>query len=147
MNRVNLIGRITLKPELRYTNSQTAYTRFTLAVNRKFTNENGEKETDFIPIVAWRKQAENVCQYLDKGSQVAIEGRIQTGSYKDKDGNNRYTFDVVAETVQFLESKKNGQADNKITPEEVEQYRKEDNDPFASFQDIVSAELDDNFLD
>ena len=146
MNKVCLVARLTAKPELRYTNSNTAFTRFTVAVNSGYGDN---QKTDFINILAWKNQAENVCKYLDKGSLVSIEGKIQTGNYKDKDGNNRYTFDVVAETVQFLESKKSGQADNKITPEEVEQHRKkEDNDPFADFGNTVEIQsLDNNFLD
>ncbi|NLM62965.1 MAG: single-stranded DNA-binding protein [Mollicutes bacterium] len=110
MNRVTLVGRITAKPELRYTNSQIPYTRFTIAVNRTFSNSQGQRETDFIGVVAWRRQAENICNYLDKGSLISVDGRIQTGTYDDKDGNRRYTFDVVADNVQFLESRAQAQA-------------------------------------
>ena len=102
MNRVELIGRLTRDPELRYTGSNIATTRFTLAVNRPFQSQNGEQGTDFINIVVWRKQAENVKKYCSKGSLVAVEGRIQTGSY-EKDGQRVYTTDVVADSVQFLE--------------------------------------------
>ena len=90
MNRVCLIGRLTQKPELRNTNSNLAVTRFTLAVNRNFSNSQGEREADFITIVAWRKQAENICRYLDKGSLVSVEGRIQTGSFDGQDGQRRF---------------------------------------------------------
>ena len=76
MNRVCLIGRLTTKPELRMTASNLPFTRFTLAVNRNFSNAQGERDTDFISITAWRKQAENICKYLDKGSQVSVEGRV-----------------------------------------------------------------------
>ncbi|MDD2181203.1 MAG: single-stranded DNA-binding protein [Bacilli bacterium] len=110
MNRVSLVGRITAKPELRYTNSQIPFTRFTLAVNRTFSNAQGQKEADFIGIIVWRKPAENICNYLDKGSLISVDGRIQTGSYDDKEGNKRYTFDVVSDNVQFLESKAQAQA-------------------------------------
>ena len=106
MNKAMLIGRITTKPELRTTSSGTPYTRFSIAINRQYANEDGERETDFINILVWRKKAENVCNYLDKGSQVAIEGGIQTGSYTDKDGNYRTSFEIVADNVQFLEKKK-----------------------------------------
>ena len=99
MNRVSLVGRITAKPELRYTNSQIPFTRFTLAVNRTFSNAQGQKEADFIGIIAWRKQAEIICNYLDKGSLISVDGKIQTGSYDDK-----------ADNVQFLESKAQAQA-------------------------------------
>ena len=110
MNRVELVGRLTAKPELRYTNSQVPFTRFTVAVNRNFTNAQGQREADFINIVIWRKQAENVCNYLDKGSLVAIEGRLQTRTYVDKDGNKRYAMEVLADSVHFLETKAQAQA-------------------------------------
>lgn len=161
MNRVVLIGRLTGKPELRYTGSNLPYARFSLAVNRNFSNAQGERQTDFINIVVWRKQAENVCNYLDKGSLVSVEGRIQTGSYDDKDGNKRYTTDVVADAVQFLESKSQSQnrsnnSSNEPTPYDYQNNYSSgndtpmndiniDNDPFADFGDSVS--IDDNFLD
>lgn len=153
MNRVILIGRLTGKPELRYTGSNLPYARFSLAVNRNFSNAQGQRETDFINIVVWRKQAENVCNFLDKGSLVSVEGRIQTGSYDDKDGNKRYTTDVVADAVQFLESKAQSQSrTNSSTGASPYDYQNEpmndiniDNDPFADFGDSVS--IDDNFLD
>ena len=88
MNRVMLIGRLTAKPELRYTGSNIPYSRFSIAINRTFSNNQGQRETDFINVVVWRKQAENVCNFLDKGSLVAVEGRLQTGNYDDKDGKN-----------------------------------------------------------
>ena len=151
MNRVMLIGRLTAKPELRYTGSNVPYSRFTVAVNRTFSNNNGERETDFINCVIWRKQAENVCNYLDKGSLVSVEGRIQTGSYDDKDGNKRYTTDVVADSVQFLESKSQSKnRSNDVTPYDYQgdvptNNVSVDEDPFADFGDSVS--IDENFLD
>ena len=105
MNKVFLIGRLTRDPELRYTGSNTAVASFSLAVNRNFTNANGEREADFINIVVWRKQAENVKNYLSQGSQVAIDGRIQTRSYDDQNGQRRYVTEVVADNVEFLGSK------------------------------------------
>jgi len=151
MNRVMLIGRLTAKPELRYTGSNVPYSRFSVAVNRTFSNNQGQRETDFINIVVWRKQAENVCNFLDKGSLVAVEGRLQTGNYDDKDGNKRYTMDVVGDNVQFLESK--GQAQNRASSVDSSYGYEEpsyptmdvQNDPFADFGDSVS--IDDNFLD
>lgn len=151
MNRVMLIGRLTAKPELRYTGSNVPYSRFTVAVNRTFSNNQGQRETDFINVVIWRKQAENVCNFLDKGSLVAVEGRIQTGSYDDKDGNKRYTTDVVGDNVQFLESKSQSQNrgtdGNSYVPPQEPSYDTMDiqSDPFADFGDSVS--IDDNFLD
>lgn len=116
MNKVVLIGRLTRDPELRYTSSNIPSVRFSLAVDRPFQNQNGERGTDFINIVVWRKQAENVKKYITKGSLVAVEGRIQTGSY-EKDGQRIYTTDVVADNVQFLESK--SQSQNRIQTDDV----------------------------
>ena len=110
MNKVILIGRLTKDPELRTIASGNATTSFTIAVNRNFTNQNGEREADFINCVAWRKQAENVAKYCTKGSQVAVEGRIQTRSYDAQDGTKRYVTEVIANNVQFL-GKAKGQAD------------------------------------
>lgn len=155
MNRVELVGRLTAKPELRYTNSNLPYARFSVAINRTFNNAQGERETDFINIIVWRKQAENVCNFLDKGSLVSIEGRLQTGNYTDKDGNKRYSMDVVADSVQFLESKAQSQARTQNSSNEPSPYDYQnndyanninvENDPFADFGDSVS--IDDNFLD
>ena len=151
MNRVELIGRLTRDPELRYTGSNIATTRFTLAVNRPFQSQNGEQGTDFINVVVWRKQAENVKKYCTKGSLVAVEGRIQTGSY-EKDGQRVYTTDVVADSVQFLESK--AQSENRMSSDGsdlspadfVNQEVKESDmsdEVFANFGDSVEISDDD----
>lgn len=103
MNKVVLIGRLTKDPDLRYTQSGIAVARFTLAVDRGFKNQDGEKQADFIPITVWRTQAENCAKYLQKGRLVAVAGRIQTGSYETPDGQRRYTTEVVADEVRFLE--------------------------------------------
>ena len=103
MNKVFLIGRLTRDPELRYTSSNIPSATFSLAVNRPFSNQNGERDADFINIVVWRKQAENVKNYLTKGSQVAIDGRIQTRNYDAQDGTKRYVTEVVADNIQFLD--------------------------------------------
>ena len=110
MNKVILIGRLTRDPELRYTGSNVAVASFTIAVNRTFTNQAGEREADFIPVVVWRKQAENVKNYLTQGSQVAIDGRIQTRNYDHEDGTKRYVTEVIAENVQFLSPKGGSQS-------------------------------------
>ena len=102
MNYTVLIGRLTKDPELSYTTSGTAVCKFTLAVDRQ---SKEEKTADFIRIVVWGKQAENCNTYLAKGRQCAVQGRIQTGSYKDKDGKYVNTFDVIANHVEFLGSK------------------------------------------
>lgn len=105
MNKVILIGRLTRDPELKYSSSNIPVANFTVAVNRPFENQNGVREADFINIVVWRKQAENVGKYVKKGSLVAVEGRIQTRSYDGNDGQKRYVTEVIADSVQFLESK------------------------------------------
>jgi single-strand DNA-binding protein len=105
-NRAVLVGRLTKDSELRFTPNGIAVTTFTLAVNRPFKNANGEQEADFINIVVWKKAAENVANYTSKGSLVAIDGRIQTRSYENKDGQRVYVTEVVADSVQFLETKK-----------------------------------------
>lgn len=141
MNKALLVGRITIKPELRTTSSGIPFTRFSVAINRPFTN-NGERTADFINILVWRKQAENVCNFLDKGSQVAIEGRIQTGSYTDKDGNNRTSFEVVADNVQFLDSKSQRSNESQIPISDGVDIG---NDTYSEFGESVS--IDDNFLE
>lgn len=156
MNKVMLVGRLTAKPELKYTASNVAFVRFTVAVNRPFTNNEGKREADFINVIAWRKQAETISKFFDKGNQIGIEGRIQTGSYDDKDGNKRYTVDVALDNFEFVESKKSqsmqGVTDEYIpepTPYDYQQSQTNsvnvENDPFAEFGDSVS--IDDNFLD
>ncbi|MED4299767.1 single-stranded DNA-binding protein [Geobacillus stearothermophilus] len=101
MNRVVLVGRLTKDAELRYTPNGTAVASFTLAVNRPFVNQQGEREADFINVVAWRKIAENVANHTTKGSLIAVDGRLQTRSY-EKDGRRVYVTEVVADSVQFL---------------------------------------------
>lgn len=105
MNRVVLVGRLTKDPELRYTPNGVAVANFTLAVNRTFTNQQGEREADFIRITVWRRQAENVANYLQKGSMAGVDGRIQTRNYENNEGRRVFVTDVVAENVQFLEPK------------------------------------------
>ncbi|HFQ5802481.1 TPA: single-stranded DNA-binding protein [Listeria monocytogenes] len=107
MNRVVLVGRLTKDPELKYTPSGVAVCTFTLAVNRPFKNQNGDQEADFINIVVWRKPAENVANFLKKGSMAGVDGRVQTRNYEDKDGKRVFVTEVVAESVQFLEPKNN----------------------------------------
>ena len=151
MNKVFLIGRLTRDPELRYTGSNTAVATFSLAVNRNFSNQQGEREADFINIVVWRKQAENVKNYIHQGSQVAIDGRIQTGSYDAQDGTKRYTTEVVADNVQFLDTKSNRENisnnDNNITPSDFSSNEAPatdvENDPFADFGASISINDDE----
>ena len=106
INNVVLVGRLTKKPELRQTTSNISVCQFTVAVNRNFNSQNGGQEADFINCVAWRSTADNMVKFLDKGSLVGIEGRIQTRSY-EQDGQRRYVTEVVADNVRFLESRNN----------------------------------------
>lgn len=121
LNRVILIGRLTKDVDLRYTPNGTAVASFTLAVDRFRKSADGEKETDFIPIVVWQKQAENCAEYLRKGSLAAVDGRIQVRSYTDKRGDKRYATEVVAESVRFLDSRKSegGQSSNQGIGQEI----------------------------
>ena len=118
MNKVVLIGNLTRDPELQTTTSGVSVCRFSLAVTRRFANNEGERDADFINIVVWRNQAENCHKYLKKGSKCAVVGRIQTSSYDAQDGTKRYTTDVVAEEVEFLSTKTQGSS---------EEYQAEDN--------------------
>ncbi|MBC1319781.1 single-stranded DNA-binding protein [Listeria welshimeri] len=113
MNRVVLVGRLTKDPELRYTPAGVAVATFTLAVNRTFTNQQGEREADFINCVVWRKPAENVANFLKKGSMAGVDGRVQTRNYEGNDGKRVYVTEIVAESVQFLEPRNsNGGGNN-----------------------------------
>lgn len=103
INRVVLVGRITKDPELKSTQSNISFVNFTLAVNRQFSDPSGERQADFIQCIVWRKQAENLAQYINKGALLGIEGRIQTRSYESENGT-RYITEVVCDSVQFLES-------------------------------------------
>lgn len=103
LNKIILIGRLVADPQLRYTQNGIAVTNFTLAVDRPFTSQGGEKETDFIDIVTWRKQAETCANHLNKGRLVAIDGRLQIRSYDDRDGIRRKAAEVVADQVRFLD--------------------------------------------
>lgn len=157
MNKVFLIGRLTRDPELRYTGNNTAVASFSLAVNRNFSNQNGEREADFINIVVWRKQAENVKNYLSQGSQVAVDGRIQTRSYDDQQGQRRYVTEVIADNVEFLGSKNsstnmtqesNGSPtrNSEPTPYDFESTPKGtdvDSNPFADFGSNIEISDDE----
>ena len=105
INNVVLVGRMTKDAELRYTPSNVAVATLTLAVNRPFKNQNGEHEADFINVVIWRQQAENLANWAKKGAQIGITGRIQTRSYDNQQGQRVYVTEVVAETFQLLESR------------------------------------------
>lgn len=110
LNRVVLIGRLTKDPELRYTPNGVAVTQFTLAVDRQFSNQQGEREADFIPVVTWNKLAETCANYLRKGRLAAAEGRIQVRNYENNEGKRVYITEVIADNVRFLESPNAGGA-------------------------------------
>ena len=143
MNKVNLIGRLTADTELRYNDSNIAYTRFNLAVNRNYTKEDGTREADFISCVAWRKTAELINKHFSKGSEIGISGRIQTGSYEDKDGNKRYTTDVIIEEITFIGSKKENRPAPEYYGEVPLNENSKGNDPFEDFGNEVILTDDD----
>lgn len=112
LNRTVLVGRLTKDPELRTTQNGVNVATFTLALNRTFTNAQGEREADFINVVVFKKQAENVERYLSKGSLAGVDGRLQTRSYENKVGQRVFVTELVADSVQFLEPKNNNQQPN-----------------------------------
>lgn len=112
INNVVLVGRLTRDPELRSTGSGISVATFTLAVDRQYSNASGQREADFISCVMWRKNAENFCQYAEKGRLVGIQGRIQTRNYDNKDGKRVYVTEVLVDSWSFLESKKQREAQN-----------------------------------
>lgn len=157
MNRVILIGRLTRDPELRHTTNGTATCNITVAVDR-MPDQNGQRTADFISVVTWNRQAENIAKYLTKGRLVAVEGRIQTRNYEDKDGKRVYVTEVVASNVQFLESKSSSSNNNNANYQD-NSYQQPipeptfdsapiesvdiDNDPFASFGESIAVSDND----
>ena len=111
LNHIVLMGRLPRDPEMRHTGNGTAVASFSLAVDRDFKSQGGEKETDFIDIVAWRNTAEFVSKYFTKGRMAVVEGRLQLRDWKDKDGNSRRSAEVVAEHVYFGDSKQRSESD------------------------------------
>lgn len=116
MNRVFLIGNLTKDPELRSTQSGVSVCNFTIAVNRRFKNANGQQETDYLNIIAWRQLAELCSKYLAKGRKVAVTGSIQTRTYEAKDGSKRTAWDIVADEVEFLSANQSGGAPSSDYP-------------------------------
>ncbi len=108
LNTIVLVGRLTADPDMRYTASGIAQCRFTLAVERNYKPASGERETDFINVIAWRKAAEIIGQYVKKGHMFGVRGSLQVRKYQDKEGNNRTATEVIVEDFQFLESKRDG---------------------------------------
>ena len=131
MNSVQHIGRLTADPELRHTQNGKGFTRFTVAVDRP-VKSGEEKQADFINIVAWDKTAEFICKYFTKGQRIALNGTIRTGSFTDKDGSKRYTFEVWANNVEFCESKK------EAAP--VENQKQANKKPDAAYMEMPSGD-------
>lgn len=148
LNRTVLVERLTKDPELRSTPNGVNVGTFTLAVNRTFTNAQGEREADFINVVVFKKQAENVKNYLSKGSLAGVDGRLQTRSYDNKDGQRVFVTEVVADSVQFLEPKNNNQQPNNNYQQQNNAYNapqnRQQNNPFANANSPI--EIDDNSL-
>ena len=155
MNKAILIGRLTRDPELSTTPTGRNVCQFSVAVSRNFTNANGEREADFINCVVWDKQAENLVKYQKKGNQIAVEGRIQTRNYDDKDGKKVYVTEILASNISFLDSKGTGATGNTSfnnLPEPPMEDTSSNNmetvsvekDPFEAFGD--SIEISDNDL-
>ncbi len=133
MNKVVLLGRLTKDIEVRYTESNMAVGNLTLAVKRRIKNTNGEYESDFINCVCWKETAETMNKYLKKGDPVLVEGRIQTRSFEDKDGNKRYATEVVIEHMDFVSNKKEQTT-------EVKEEPKEEKNPFEDMKEKVEAD-------
>lgn len=159
MNKALLIGRLTRDPELKSTSTGRNVCQFSIAVNRNFTNANGEREADFINCVVWDKQAENLVKYQKRGNQIAVDGRIQTRNYEDKDGKRVYVTEILANNISFLDSKGTNTSSNDFNslPEPPREDSVSsssnmnnmetvsvDKDPFEAFGD--SIEISDNDL-
>ena len=141
INRVILVGRLTKDPEYRQTPNGVSVATFALAVNRSFTNSQGEREADFINVVVFRKQAENVSKYLFKGSLAGVDGRIQSRNYENNEGRRVFVTEVVADNVQFLEPKNSNQQNNQS---QQQGQAPANNNPFSNNNSV--NDLDDSML-
>lgn len=130
LNKVIIMGRLTRDPELRRTQGGTAVTSFTMAVDRGFKSQSGEKETDFIDVVAWRNTGEFAAKYLAKGRMAAVEGRIQVRDWQDKDGNRRKSVEVVADNVYFADSKRDSKPQESRDDQEFDEIEDDGDFPF-----------------
>ena len=131
INNLTLIGRLTKDVELKYTPANQAVAQFTLAVNRTFKNANGERESDFINCVIWRKSAENFANFAKKGALIGITGRIQTRNYENQQGQRVYITEVIAENFQMLESRNQQQGQQQAQPQQAKQQQAKQPDPFS----------------
>ncbi|HDA6662977.1 TPA: single-stranded DNA-binding protein [Staphylococcus aureus] len=153
LNRTILVGRLTRDPELRTTQSGVNVASFTLAVNRTFTNAQGEREADFVNCVVFRRQADNVNNYLSKGSLAGVDGRLQSRNYENQEGRRVFVTEVVCDSVQFLEPKNTNDSQQDLYQQQVQQTRGQSqysnnkpvkDNPFANAN--VPIEIDDNDL-
>ncbi|MCD8508584.1 MAG: single-stranded DNA-binding protein [Bacillus sp. (in: Bacteria)] len=158
INKVVLVGRLTKDPELRYTANGIAVSSFTLAVNRPFANQQGNREADFIACIAWRKQAENIANFMKKGNLVGVDGRMQSRNYVNNEGQKVFVTEVVADSIQFLEPRKS-RVSAGVFPENVPPKRQTStaNVPpgqsatspqkeFPSTEDVKSYDINDDDL-
>ncbi|HCQ3582614.1 TPA: single-stranded DNA-binding protein [Staphylococcus aureus] len=152
LNRTILVGRLTRDPELRTTQSGVNVASFTLAVNRTFTNAQGEREADFFNIVVFKKQAENANKYLSKGSLAGVDGRLRTRNYENKEGQRVYVTEVVADSIQFLEPKNTDDNQQDLYQQQAQQTRGQSqysnnkpvkDNPFANANDPIEIDDDD----
>ena len=135
MNKAILVGNLARDPESRATQSGTPVCTFTVAVNRRYTNQQGTREADFIPVVTWRGLAENCSRFLRKGSKVAVVGSIQVRNYDANDGTKRYVTEIIADEVQFLDSKSSGQSAEGKPPAEEAPAEDQDIPGFSVIED------------
>ncbi|MDT2451143.1 single-stranded DNA-binding protein [Enterococcus avium] len=142
INNVVLVGRLTKDPDLRYTASGTGVATFTLAVNRNFTNQDGNRDADFINCVIWRKSAETLANYAKKGTLLGVTGRIQTRSYENQQGQRVYVTEVVADNFQLLESRSNNEKRQDDKSQQNTNINNVESDPFnGSSIDIGDDDL------
>lgn len=144
INRAILVGRLTRDPELRYTSNGTAMAKFTLAVDRQFTNQQGERETDFINCVIWRKSAENLSNLVHKGSLIGIDGNIQTSRYENKEGHTVYQTQVAVDNFSLLEPKNKSEEASSVKPftSLPKGDSEQPNDPFENTNDSIDISND-----
>src|SRR5690625_2256574 len=140
LNRVVIVGRLTRDPDLRYTPNGVAVANFTVAANRPFTNQQGNRDADFINCVVWRKPAENLANYMKKGSQIGVDGRLQSRTYEGQDGKTVYVTEVVADSIQFLETKGQTSQNQQYNQQPNQQYNQQSHNQ----QQINAANQENN---
>jgi len=143
LNRVVLVGRMVRDPELRRTGTGVAVTSFTIAMNRNFTNQQGERQADFIPCVVWNKAAENTARYCGKGSLVGVDGRLQSRTYENQEGKKVNVIEVVCDSVQFLETR--ASSERRVQTQSTQEQPNIDNDLFNGMSnEDIQKEFDNS---